>query len=74
MPYDVPDLEADDVPKVDDPGMEGLSASNLNAIRISAITAHAKKKREPKDELPKFFNAIPLKISVATQLLIEADG
>ncbi len=28
----VPDLEADDVPQADDPGMEGLSAANLNAI------------------------------------------
>ena len=74
VPYVVPDLEADDVPQADDPGMEGLSAANLNAIRVSAITAHAKKKRELRDELPKFFNDILLKISVASQLLIEADG
>ena len=74
VPYVVPDLEADDVPQADDPGMEDLSAASLNAIRVSAITAHAKKKRELRDELPKFFNDILLKISVASQLLIEADG
>ena len=74
VPYAVPDLEAEDVPQSDKPGMEGLSAANLNLIRVSAITAHAKKKRELRDELPKFFNDILLKISVASQLLIEADG
>ncbi len=68
--YVVPDLEADDVPKADDPSMEGLSAANLNAIRVSVITAHAIKKRERRDELPTFFNNILLKISVASQLLI----
>ena len=41
VPYVVLDLEADDVPQADDPGMEGLSAANINAIRVSAITAHA---------------------------------
>jgi hypothetical protein len=50
----VPDLEADDVLQEDDPGMEVLSAANLDAIRVSATTAHAKKKRELRDELPKF--------------------
>ncbi len=42
----MPDLEADDVPQADDPDMEGISAANLNAIRVSAIAAHAKKNRE----------------------------
>ena len=54
--------------------MEGFLAANLNDIRVSAITAHAKKKRELRDELPKFFNDVFLKISVASQSLIEADG
>ena len=53
--------------------MEGISAANLNAIRVSAITAHAKKKKELRDELPKLFNDILLKISVASKLLIKAD-
>ncbi len=64
--YVVLDLEADDKPQADDPGMEGLSTANLNVIRVSAITAHAKKKRELRDELPKLFNDILLKISVAS--------
>ena len=40
------------------------------------ITAHAKTKRELRDELPiKFVNDILLKISVnASHLLVEADG
>jgi hypothetical protein len=38
------------------------------------ITAHARKKRELRDELPQFFDDILLKISVASKLLIEADG
>ena len=66
-PYVVPDLEADDVPQADNMGMKGLSVANLNAIRVSAITAHAKKKRELRDELPQFFNGILLKISVASE-------
>ncbi len=75
VPYVVPNFEADDVPQADDPGIEGLSAANLNANRVSVITAHAKKKRKLKHELlPKFFYDILLKISVASQLLIEADG
>jgi hypothetical protein len=32
VPYVVPDLKADDVPQADDPGKEGLSVANLNAI------------------------------------------
>ena len=67
VPYAVPDLEADDVLQADDPDMEGLSAANLKAIRVSAITVHAKKKRELRDELRKCFNDILLKISVASQ-------
>jgi hypothetical protein len=54
--------------------MEGLTAANIQAIRVSVVTAHSKKKRELRDEQPKFFNDILLKISVASQLLIEADG
>ncbi len=49
VPYVVPDLKTDDVPQADDPGMEGLSSVNLNVVRVSVKTAHAKKKR---DELP----------------------
>jgi hypothetical protein len=74
VPYVVPDLEADDVPRADDPGMEGISAVNLNAIRVSVIAAHAQKKRELRDELSKIFNYVILKINVASQLFIEADG
>ncbi len=70
----VPDIEADDVSQTDNPDMEGLSATNLDTIRVSEITAHAKKKIEPRDEVPKIFNNILLKINVASQLLIEADG
>jgi hypothetical protein len=66
VPYVVPDLEADDVQQADDPGIEGLSATILNTIRVSVITAHAKKKRELRDELPKCFNFILLqKIAVS---------
>jgi len=43
VPYVVPDLQADDVPQGDDPGMEGLSAANFNTIRVSAISDQAKK-------------------------------
>ncbi len=32
--YVMPDLEADDVPQADDPGMEALSTAILNAIRV----------------------------------------
>ena len=39
VPHVVPDLEADDVPQADDPGMEGLSLANPDVIRVSAITA-----------------------------------
>jgi hypothetical protein len=74
LPYVMPDLEADNVPQADDPDMEGLSTANLNAIRVSVITAHAKKKRELRDELPKFLNDILSNISVASRLLIEANG
>ena len=74
VPYVVPDIDFGDLPQAGDPGMEGLTIANLNAIRVSLITAHAKKKRELRDEQPKFFNDILLKISVASQLLIEADG
>jgi hypothetical protein len=55
VPYAVPDLEADDVPQTDDPGMEGLLAAIFNAIRVSVRAAHSKKKRELRDELPFFF-------------------
>ncbi len=74
VPCVVPDIEADDVPHAEDPSMEGSSTANLNVIRVSAITAHAKMERELRDELPKFFNDIFFKISVASQLPIEADG
>ena len=74
MPYVVHDIEIGDLPQVGDPGMEGPTIANLNAIRVSGITDHAEKKRELRDEQPKFFNDILLKISVASQLLIEADG
>ena len=50
--YVMPDLEADDVSQADDPCVEGLSAANLDVIRVSVITAHANKKRELRDELP----------------------
>jgi len=70
----LPDIEIGDLPQAGDPGMEGLTIANLNAIRVSAITDHAKKKREMRDEQPKLFNDILLKISVASQLLIKADG
>ena len=66
VPYVVPNLEADDVPQAHGPDMEGLSVANLNVIRLSAITAHAKKKRELRDELPKDLNDILLKISFAS--------
>ncbi len=52
VPHVVPDLEADDVPQADNPVMEGLSGANVNAIRVSAIIAHVKKKRDLRDELP----------------------
>jgi hypothetical protein len=73
VPYVVPDLEADNVHRTDNPGMEGLSAANLDAIRVSVISAHVKKKRELRDKLPKFLNDILLEISFASRLLIEAD-
>ena len=66
VPYVVLELEADNVPQADDPGMEGLSAVIFNVIRVSAITTNAKKKREPRDKLPKFFNYILLKLSDAS--------
>ena len=74
VPYVVPDIEIGNLPQAGDPGMEGLTIANINAIQVSAITDHAKKKREMRDEQPKFFNDILLKISVAAQLLFEADG
>ncbi len=74
VPYVEQDLNADDVPQACDSNMEDLSAANLDAIRFSVITAHAKKKIELRDDLPNFFKNIILKISVASQLLIEADG
>ena len=74
VPYVVPELGPEDIPQQDDPGMEGLTAANLNSIRVSAIVARAKKVRELREEQPKFFNAILSKVSVASQLLIEADG
>jgi hypothetical protein len=67
-------LESDDVSQADCHGIEGLSAANLNVIRVSIITTHAKKKRELKYDLSKFFNYVLLKASVASQLLIEPDG
>jgi hypothetical protein len=74
VPYVVPDIEIGDLPQVGDPGMEGLTIADINAIRVSAITDHAKKKREMRDEQSKFFNDVLLKMSVASQLLIGADG
>ena len=74
VPYVLPDLGPDDLPQAGDPGMDGLTAANLQAIRVSVVTAHAKKKRELRDEQPKIFTYILLKISVASQLLIEGDG
>jgi hypothetical protein len=56
MTYKVLEIEADDIPQKDDPGIEGDSAANLDDIRVSVITAHVKKKRELRDELPRFFN------------------
>jgi hypothetical protein len=73
VPYVVPDIEIGDLPQADDPGMEGLTIANINAIRVSAIADHAKKKREMRDEQPKFFNDILLKRSVASQLLIDTS-
>jgi hypothetical protein len=72
--YVVPDIKIGDLPQAGDLGMDGLTIANINAIRVSAITDHAKKKRDMRDEQLKFFNDILLKISVASQLLIEADG
>jgi hypothetical protein len=74
VPYVVPDLGPNDEPQAGDSGMKGLTAANIQAIRVSAVTVHSKKKRELRDEQPKFFNDILPKISVASQLLIEADG
>ena len=45
VPYVVPDIEVGDIPQADDPGMQGMTTANLNAIRVSVITAHSKKKR-----------------------------
>ncbi len=51
-----------------------MTMANLNAIRVSVITAHAKKKRELRDEEPEFFSDILMKTSVASSFVIEADG
>ncbi len=40
VPYVVPDLGPDDVPQAGDPGMEGLTAASIQAIRVSVVTAH----------------------------------
>jgi hypothetical protein len=74
VPYVVHDIEIGDLPLAGDLGMEGLTIANLNAIRVSMITDHAKKKKDTRDEQPKFFNDILLKMNVASQLLIKADG
>jgi hypothetical protein len=74
VPYVVPELGPEDLPQLDDPGMEGLTAANKASIRVSAITARAKKVRELRDACSKCFNSILSKVSVASQLRIEAGG
>jgi len=74
VPYVVPNLGHEDLPQLGDLGMEGLTAANIVSIRVSAIAARAKKVRELRDVCPKFFNPILSKVTVASQMLIEADG
>ena len=74
VPYVVPELGPEDLPQLGDSGMEGLTAANIAYLRVSAITARAKKIRELRDACPKLFNSILSKVNVASQLHIEADG
>jgi len=67
-------LGPEDLPQLGDPGIEGLTAANIAPIRVSAITARAKKVRELRDACPKFLKSILSKFSVVSQLLIEADS
>jgi hypothetical protein len=74
VPYVVPELGPEDFPQLSDPScMEGLTSANIASIRVSAITARAKKFRELRDACPTFFNSILSKASVTSQLLIEVD-
>ncbi len=72
--YMIPELGPEDAPQQSDLGMEGLTTENLNSIRVLAIVERAKKVRELRDDQPKLFNSILSKVSVASQLIIEADG
>jgi hypothetical protein len=54
VPYVVPESGPEDLPQLGDPCMEGLTAANIASIRVSAITARAKKVRELRDACPKF--------------------
>jgi hypothetical protein len=74
VPYVILEFGPEEVPPLGKPGMGGSSTENINSIRVSAIIAHAKKVRELRDASPKFLNSILSKVSVASQLLIVADG
>jgi hypothetical protein len=60
VPYIVPELGPEALPQLGDPVMVGLTAANIASIRVSAITARAKKVRELRNACPKFFNSISI--------------
>jgi hypothetical protein len=72
--YDVPSVFPADYAPEPEPDLPPFSAANRMQMRVAAHAAQAKEVKKLADIKPKFFNAIFAKTSVASRLLMEADG
>jgi hypothetical protein len=72
--FDVPsDIPADYTPEPE-PDFPPFSAADIMQMRVAAHAARAKEVRKLVEIKPKSFNTIFARTSVASRLLIEADG
>ena len=72
--YDVPSVVPADYTPEPEPNLPPFSAANIMQMRVNAHAARAKEVRKLAEIKPKFFNAIFARTSVASRLLMEADG
>jgi hypothetical protein len=72
--YDVPSVVPADYTPEPEPNLPPYSTANILQMRLVAHAVQAKELRNLAEIKPKFLNAISARTSVASRILIEADG
>lgn len=72
--YQVAQVVPEDYIPIDEPDQPAYTPAQLMTLRLGAHAARAKEVRRLALDKPKFFSAVYARTSVASRLLIEADG